>query len=87
MNAEPESARKLPFPFTWNFPHTASYVTIRETTKEERSKNYHSCSLCGEKGPVEFVKVINDQRRFICKRCAEKYVRNAMNFREKWSGK
>jgi len=75
----------VPFPFTWNFPYTKSYVTIQELPGEE--KNLRSCSLCGKEAKAEFAKIINDRKTLVCRACAEKYVTSAIKFNKRWAGK
>ena len=79
----------ITFPFKWD------YGTITELSKSEKEemnqlqhqggKHYQKpCSLCGEEGHIEFCKTSQGCARvYLCRPCAEDYVRKALQLMPK----
>lgn len=70
---EPYRGEAITFPFEWK------YAVITELSQEEKHVMRHKgCDLCNQK-KVEFQKVCSGMyKSFLCRSCAENYVRGAL---------
>jgi hypothetical protein len=77
--ATPVEKELISSPFRWR------YGEIRELAEEERievNNEGKHCAICGDEGPLEYRKVSDGNPCLICKPCAEKYERSAMNLQQ-----